>query len=145
MPRVFKHAARLVVVQLRVQQPRAPALVLGARVAPDRPARHAELRAAAGGDHGRGGAVREQLRPDLPEALAGAGEEVFATAALVRLQFGLVDVGGAADPPHAAQVDVAGAAQVRQLHTLDQSGVVLLRVVVVPLVASGMDEKYDVG
>lgn len=142
MPRVFHHPSTYPVVQLRVVQPVAEALILCQRNAPNLVACKRKLRAAANGDEVRHDGI---LAKDFLERLVVAVARVALLLQLAVILFVRLDFFGAPHLPGAAQVDVALFLEIGQLEVAEDRQAVVVGVVVVPLVALGMQEENVVG
>lgn len=137
VPRELEDPPAKRVVERRREQPVPEADVVLDGPALDRLARDGELRAAADGDDvGDGGRPRHQLAPRLLVDALGGGRAVVR----VVLVLDGSDLRRAPDDPDAAEVDVAGLAQVRQAEVAQRRQGVVVRVVVVPREPRRVDE-----
>lgn len=137
VPRILQHAPAEVVLQVRLNQPLAVAHVVLLRPASYCLPAHRKLRAAGDADVVRHRHAGEQL-------LEGGLVDVLRVDGLVLLRRGLVergtDLGGTAQDPDAAQVDVTLLLEVSPLETVEERQGVVVGVVVVPLEALGVVE-----
>jgi hypothetical protein len=142
VPGVLQHPPAQVIPQRRLGQPLPVRDVVLPRPAAHRLPRHGELGTARHANHRRDGRAGEQLlERRLVHVLGVYG--LLALGLVVVLE-GL-DLGGAAEHPGAAQVDVALLAEVVEAEALEQREGVVVGVVVVPLEALGVVEDDVAG
>lgn len=135
MPRILEDPPAQLVRQRGAEEPAAEMLVLRPRALAHLSGSDGELGAAGHADlPGHGGAWEQGLEAGLE---GSAGVHVRA----VDVGEG-ADLDGAAKQPDAAEVEVALLGQEGQPEVPEEGDVVVERVVVVPLVALGVDEDY---
>ncbi|KAG5291499.1 hypothetical protein I7I48_03324 [Histoplasma ohiense] len=137
MPRILEDAPAQLVRQRGAEEPAAEMLVLRPRALVHLSGGDGELSAAGHADLSGHGGAREQ---GLEAGLEGSAGVHVRT---VDVGEG-ADLDGAAKQPDAAEVEVALLGQEGQPEVPEEGDVVIERVVVVPLVALGVDED-DVG
>lgn len=142
MPGILQHPPAQVIPQRRLCQPLPVRDVGLPRPAAHRLPRHGELGAARHANHRRDRGAGEQL---LERRLVHVlGVDGLLALGLVVVLEGL-DLGGAAEHPGAAQVDVALLAEVVEAEALEEREGVVVGVVVVPLEALGVVEDDVAG
>lgn len=113
-------------------------LVVALRPFPDLPPRHAKLRTAGDPNDLGHFRPRKQLHESCLEVLPRM--KILA----VRVGEGM-DFIRATQDPGAAQIDVSFFLNIGGLNFADHGNAIVVRVIVVPLVALGVDEEHDIG